>query len=571
MKKILQFTLLLTVLFSFGHDLQAQTPEGFNYQAVARNSSGDLIKNQSISVRTIILSGPGASNKLYEETHVVTTNDFGHFSITVGKGSTSDNFATIDWSLTSHHLKVELDEGSGFAVMGTVQLQSVPYALHSKTAETAKSVENLSLAMDDISDVNSAAASNGEVLKWNGAKWAPAPDNNTITTFTAGSGIDITGANISAKNGDPMWNANKLNGNDVASGTPTKDDVLQYDGSKWAYGANKINGIDVETGTPTKDQVLQYDGSKWAFGSISSGGGSSVWTKSGSDIYFNDGLVGINNTSPTSRLSVRDTITGTGNGFFIMTDNYFSGGPGTGARYVTSRSVLLGGGGFSNIAALNVVGGTMSTSGESIGTMSEVTATGGAVSIGTFGIVSPGASTLTAAVYAEANGRSTNNLGVYTFARESHNGTNYGIFALADSGTTNYAGYFAGDVTYTGTLSGPSDAKLKYNVNDLSDATDIIKKLSPKTYLYKQEGEAAYLNLSEGRQFGFIAQELETVLPELVSKQTQIKGYNEEGNIEYKAVNYIGLIPVLTQALKEQQELIELLEKRITELEANSK
>ncbi len=571
MKKILQFTLLLTVLFSFGHDLQAQTPEGFNYQAVARNSSGDLIKNQSISVRTIILSGPGASNKLYEETHVVTTNDFGHFSITVGKGSTSDNFATIDWSLTSHHLKVELDEGSGFAVMGTVQLQSVPYALHSKTAETAKSVENLSLAMDDISDVNSAAASNGEVLKWNGAKWAPAPDNNTITTFTAGSGIDITGANISAKNGDPMWNANKLNGNDVASGTPTKDDVLQYDGSKWAYGANKINGIDVETGTPTKDQVLQYDGSKWAFGSISSGGGSSVWTKSGSDIYFNDGLVGINHTSPTSRLSVRDTITGTGNGFFIMTDNYFSGGPGTGARYVTSRSVLLGGGGFSNIAALNVVGGTMSTSGESIGTMSEVTATGGAVSIGTFGIVSPGASTLTAAVYAEANGRSTNNLGVYTFARESHNGTNYGIFALADSGTTNYAGYFAGDVTYTGTLSGPSDAKLKYNVNDLSDATDIIKKLSPKTYLYKQEGEAAYLNLSEGRQFGFIAQELETVLPELVSKQTQIKGYNEEGNIEYKAVNYIGLIPVLTQALKEQQELIELLEKRITELEANSK
>lgn len=82
--------LFLTISPVFG-----QSPEGFNYQAVARDNGGDLLKNKSITVKAIILSGKSASNKVYEESHVVTTSDLGHFSVVIGQGSTSNNFSDI--------------------------------------------------------------------------------------------------------------------------------------------------------------------------------------------------------------------------------------------------------------------------------------------------------------------------------------------------------------------------------------------------------------------------------------------------------------------------------------------
>ncbi|MBO6516030.1 MAG: tail fiber domain-containing protein [Bacteroidia bacterium] len=571
MKKIIQTVFALCALLVVGQEASAQTPEGFTYQAVARNSSGDLIKNQSITVKTVILSGPGASNKLYEERHVVTTNDFGHFNVIVGKGSTSDNFATIDWSSTTHHLKVELDQGSGFAVMGTVQLQSVPYALHSKTAESAKSVENLKLGTNDLSDVNSSTASNGDVLKWNGTSWEPASDNegsdntidgknvtasnpslndvlkwngtawtagkdeNTVTSYNAGTGIDVSGSTISAKSGDALWNANKLNGYNLPSGTPTNNQILRFNGTSWDYVTPSTSG--------------------------GSGSSSGFWDSTNNVVHYNKGgsvVINNNRRLNNTRMTVWDSITASTTGNHYGFESIVFGGTSSAAAYTASRSFSQGRGGAESYGAVNVSTGDIHTNGNSLGTFS----------------IASGDGRTTAALYGLASNANTFNLGVYADAVSASTaaaGTNYGIFAVADSGAVDYAGYFAGDVTYTGTLSGPSDAKLKYNVNDLNSATDIVKKLNAKTYYYKQEGDAALMNLPTSLQYGFIAQELETVLPTLVNDQVQMKGLKDMDQIEYKAVNYIGLIPVLTQALKEQQEQIEKLEKRLAELEANSK
>jgi hypothetical protein len=64
--------------------------------------------------------------------------------------------------------------------------------------------------------------------------------------------------------------------------------------------------------------------------------------------------------------------------------------------------------------------------------------------------------------------------------------------------------------------------------------------------------------MSHQRQFGFVAQELETAIPEVV--------YTDQDTM--KSVNYVQLIPWLTAALQEQQQTIAKLEKRIVELEA---
>ena len=47
----------LLALFALMFSAKAQTPQGFNYQAIARDSSGIILSNQNISLRTSVLSG----------------------------------------------------------------------------------------------------------------------------------------------------------------------------------------------------------------------------------------------------------------------------------------------------------------------------------------------------------------------------------------------------------------------------------------------------------------------------------------------------------------------------------
>ena len=589
----------LTILFSLilfvglSLDVLAQAPYGFNYQAVARDNDGKVMANQNLNVRIVVLSGVSASKRVYEESHTVTTNDNGHFNLIVGQGSTSDNFSSIQWSGEPHHLKVEIDPGSGFVVMGTVQLQSVPYALHSKTAET---VQNLSVTVGDLANVDTAGVKNGQVLVWNGAKWVAANNHPNVVRFIGGAGVDVKDTVISAKHDDAMWNADKLQGLDVSTTTPKTGEALVWDGSVWKpqvvnnqlnlgtglkmngstleadngtalWNANKLNNMGIQTGVPSKNDILQFDGSKWALTQPSTGGGSSVWTKSGNDIWYTAGNVGIGQDNPALKLSVFDSVTHSTNGAYYLSEQYYHGGTGTGARYVTSRNVVYGHGGFLNYAVLNIAAGDIASNGEAIGTFSEASGDG-AYNIGALNSVFDGASTFSAGTYSRVKGRSTSNVGGYFTSSRSTSNTNYGIFATADSASTNYAGYFAGDVTYTGTLSGPSDAKLKTNVQAFTSGLDVVMQLAPKTYNYLHEGDAAKLVLPDGKQYGFIAQELEEVLPELVNEQVHPVGYQEKGEpIRYKAVNYMSLIPILTEAIQEQQAYIKSLEERIKKLE----
>ena len=131
--------------------------------------------------------------------------------------------------------------------------------------------------------------------------------------------------------------------------------------------------------------------------------------------------------------------------------------------------------------------------------------------------------------------------------------------------STSYAGFFEGKTWCTsGTWTG-SDAFLKDDINDLSSNLEIVNLLQPKKYRFQQEAYPQ-LSLPSGYHFGFIAQELEEVLPELVGTAVHPAEYDDEGNmiaeaIEMKGVNYDGLIPILTGAIQE-------LEARLVEMEA---
>jgi hypothetical protein len=105
-----------------------------------------------------------------------------------------------------------------------------------------------------------------------------------------------------------------------------------------------------------------------------------------------------------------------------------------------------------------------------------------------------------------------------------------------------------------------SDAKFKTNVTNLALMTDKLKLLRPVSYNLKTDAKEIKTDQSVSNlQYGFIAQELQQVFPEMVTAR-------EDGVL---GIRYADLIPVLVQAIKEQQEEINTLNNRISELEKN--
>lgn len=173
-------------------------------------------------------------------------------------------------------------------------------------------------------------------------------------------------------------------------------------------------------------------------------------------------------------------------------------------------------------------------------------------------------------IYGNAAGTGNNSFtGVYGYGSGS-TGADYGIYGQQGAGSNDYAGYFNGNVTYTGTLTSTSDIKLKTNVRPYQSGLNALMQLKPSTYEYKHDGLYRYMKLPEGTQLGLIAQDIETVLPELIQNAEFVSMQKPDGEsqpdnvmIEYKSVNYMGLIPVLISAIQEQQQQIEALKKEV--------
>ena len=119
MKTKLSLTLLLSLIFGL---LSSQVPQGFNYQAIARDATGNPIVNTTLPVRITIQSDSLTTGTIFwQELHSITTNSFGLISLKLGKGTritgTASAFSAIDWTVMPKFIKTEIDYG-GFKNMG---------------------------------------------------------------------------------------------------------------------------------------------------------------------------------------------------------------------------------------------------------------------------------------------------------------------------------------------------------------------------------------------------------------------------------------------------------------------
>ena len=192
------------------------------------------------------------------------------------------------------------------------------------------------------------------------------------------------------------------------------------------------------------------------------------------------------------------------------------------------------------------------------------------------GVYAKGASGLNGISYgvdAQANGQDSKEAyGVKGYAWTNNNAATqifgiYGTVAYTGSGLPSiYAGYFAGDVYATGSYL-PSDRKLKTDVTNLSGSLNKLMQLKPSSYQYNTDKYTS-MNLPSGTRYGFIAEELESVFPLLTKKTINPEKLDEKGKVvaeavEFKAVNYLELIPILTSAIQEQQTQIEELKQSL--------
>ncbi|MEI8204430.1 MAG: collagen-like protein, partial [Bacteroidota bacterium] len=136
MKTISFLVICIILLYASSN---AQTPQAINYQGIARNNSGEIISNQSVSLRLSILNGSAFGTPIFIETHNTTTDGFGLFSLKIGQGSlATGSFSSINWGSSSYYLKVEIDPlgGTNYQLVGTKQFISVPYALYAAQSGT---------------------------------------------------------------------------------------------------------------------------------------------------------------------------------------------------------------------------------------------------------------------------------------------------------------------------------------------------------------------------------------------------------------------------------------------------
>jgi VCBS repeat-containing protein len=134
MKKI-----FILLVFIATNAINAKAPQGFNYQAIVRNNSGQLLLNQNVLVKFKILQNSATETIVYSENQTANTDDFGQINLVVGQGTApTGTFSTINWGSGSYYLGIELNAGTGYVAMGTTQLLSVPYPLYADSAGSSQ-------------------------------------------------------------------------------------------------------------------------------------------------------------------------------------------------------------------------------------------------------------------------------------------------------------------------------------------------------------------------------------------------------------------------------------------------
>jgi hypothetical protein len=259
----------------------AQTPASFKYQAVARNSTGTILANQLVGFRISILAGSQTGTSVFRETHETTTNEYGLVNLEIGNGTNFlGSLAEIDWGSDAFFIKIEMDPngGNSYILMGVSQLLSVPYALRAKTVD-----------VDRVNDADADPENELQVLQL----------SDNLLTLTRGGGT----VTLPLAGGNDNWGTQVVLTDATLSGDGTLVHPLKIadNGITTVKLANEsVTGDKVSRLGAVAGQALKWNGTTWAPGDDA----ASYWSKSGNNLSYMEGNIGIGMTPIGDRLEM---------------------------------------------------------------------------------------------------------------------------------------------------------------------------------------------------------------------------------------------------------------------------
>jgi hypothetical protein len=328
--------------------------------------------------------------------------------------------------------------------------------------------------------------------------------NVCIGKATPGTALDVVGTITGTLFSGSGASLTALNASNISSGTLTV--------SNGGTGCTSLNTAFFDT----SGGVLSLKSG--------SGTGSSQWTTLNNNIYFNTANVGIGITNPTYKLHVEDGIlfvcdsmflnnssSNIANNYSLLFDNTYNGTTGSG---IAANKIRL-----MNDTSNNILAG--------------------------FGIEN---NSIT--YHSGSSGSHT----FYSGTSSSNYGT--GRFQIDQSGNITCTGDFAA-------FTSISDKRLKTNIIKLDSSMDIIKKLNPVKFFWKYN-DFILENKQGTEDVGFIAQEIEEVIPLAAG---EYKVINSEET--YKNIKYERIIPYLVKSMQELIDKVDRLEQEIVRLKCN--
>lgn len=361
---------LIILVFTLQTLSVAQTPQGFNYQAVLRDSEGEIMQNENVNIAVELLQGNIDGNVVFSETHTTETNAWGLVNLQVGIENSVD-FENMDWSAGPYFVRISVNG----IPMGTSQLMSVPYALYAESTgepgpegpqgpqgEPGTGVNilgslNDSSELPDDAETADAYLIDGELWVWNGEEWLNAgniqgPEGPQGDAGPQGPEGPMGPAGPQGDQG-PQGESGPAGpqGEPGPQGIAGETGPMGPEGPQGAQGPQGVTGpqgpqgVPGEQGTPGEMGPMGPEGPMGATGLQGEQGpqgetgpqgpqgepGTTNWTD-GSENVTTDVNIGVGTENPEAQLHVMGLDDGEGNVLFQGELNYYSPGdpPATG-------------------------------------------------------------------------------------------------------------------------------------------------------------------------------------------------------------------------------------------------
>ena len=612
MMKNVTFLFSIALLTLLSSSLLAQST--FNYQGILRDANGKIMGNTSIDLRFRLLPDREQPNVFdFEEEHLsIQTNEFGVFSAIIGS---EDPMALSEMDFSQKYffeVSIKTEDQSSYQMLQRSHLSATPYALHAMTAEDVDDAdadptnEIQELAFDASNNTLSISGGNAIQIPMGGSDADADPENEIQQLTKIGNQISLSGGGSVT---DEIEDADADPENEIQQLTKAGNQIRLSGG-----GSVTDETEDADADPENEMQFLDFDFDR---NELSISGGNKITLPFGGE--FDNDKDPENELQRLSILGNGNLLLSHGGGQVPLnqsplvpttnTDGEFAykllrplaigkdqpdgdvtldiAGPLRASTYrLFNVRMIPSGSGFKSLRLENnneVLGIFNASAGSEpanllidqvrIGDVKIrnhfsdkdellIRAKSGSqdVQLMRLGRDISAINTKTLFVSDQINiihpSRADGQTGLSLFNRGG-NGNSWNLYVANGSGQLEFyhKGTIKGRIVPTdGSYIKSSDARLKTDVNTLPAVLEKVKALSPATYLFKDHQNA------KNRSFGFMAQDVEKLFPDLVF-------HIDEGADDYLSMNYEGFSVVAIKAIQEQQLVIENQANKIDKME----